>query len=434
MIATTEEVVAHAPGDASMGVWGATALVAGSMIGSGVYLLPATFGLMGSISVLGWIAATLAALAIGGLFARLCVAAPDARGIGGYVKAGLGPFGGVVANFMYMSCSWVGNVALALAVAGYAAYLLPVLAPSGPRLATTLVVIWAAVFLSWLGPRSVARAEAWTLAIGLAPVLLAGTFGWLVFSPKIFLASWNPQHLDPLTAARAAGLIAFWGFLGVEGAAAVAGVVRDPVRNVPRATFGGTLAVGLAYVAVSVAMMGLLPAATLARSTAPFAEAAGVLLGVGAAAAIALCALLRAFGCLSGWTLILVESGRSGADEGAFLRFFRTRPGERASLPNLALSGALTSLVAVLTASGTLGQQFGHLANVAVLLSLYAYILAGLSLVRLEPRPGTIALALAAIAASATLAVSGDKLDLLWSLVPMAAGALLYLPLRRQST
>jgi arginine:agmatine antiporter len=434
MIATTDAAVIEAPGHAPMGVVGATALVAGSMIGSGVYLLPATFGPMGSISILGWIAATLAALAIGGLFARLCVAAPDARGIGGYVKAGLGPFGGVVANFMYMSCSWVGNVAIALAVAGYAAYLVPALAPAGPRLATTLLVIWAAVFISWLGPRSVARAEAWTLAIGLAPVLLAGTLGWFAFDPKIFLASWNPQHLDPLTAARSAGLIAFWGFLGVEGAAAVAGVVREPVRNVPRATYGGTLAVGLAYVAVSVAIMGLLPAATLAHSSAPFAQAAAVLLGVGAAAAIALCALLRAFGCLSGWTLILVESGRSGADEGAFLRFFRTRPGERASLPNLALSGGLMSLVAILTATGTLGQQFGHLANVAVLLSLYAYILAGASLIRLEPRPGTVALALVAMAAAAALAVSGEKADLLWSLAPVAAGALLYLPLRRAPT
>lgn len=429
-----EAAPADAPGHAPMGVFGATALVAGSMIGSGVYLLPATFGPMGSIAILGWIAATVAALAIGGLFARLCIAAPRDRGIAGYVKAGLGPFGGVVANFMYVSCSWVGNVAIALAVAGYAAYLVPALAPPGPRLLTTLAVIWTAVFITWLGPRSVARAEAWTLALGLAPVLLAGTIGWFAFRPETFLASWNPQHLDPFTAARGAGLIAFWGFLGVEGAAAVAGVVRDPVKNVPRATLGGTLAVGVVYVAVSAAMMGLLPAATLARSNAPFAEAAGVVLGMGGAAAIAMCALLRAFGCLTGWTLILVESGRAGADEGAFPAAFRTRPGERASLPNLALSAGLMSAVAILTAHGALAQQFGHLANIAVLLSLYAYILAGASLIRLEPKPASIALALAAMAAAAGLAASSDGLDLACSAVPVALGALLYLPLRRART
>lgn len=434
MVDIAETAPAGAGGHSPMGVFGATALVAGSMIGSGVYLLPATFGPMGSISILGWLAATVAALAIGGLFARLCVAAPKDRGIGGYVKAGLGPFGGVVANFMYMSCSWIGNVAIALAVAGYAAYLVPALAPAGPRLAATLVIIWLAVAITWLGPRSVARAEAWTLALGLAPVILAGTLGWFAFDPQVFLASWNPQHLDPFTAARSAGLIAFWGFLGVEGAAAVAGVVRDPVRNVPRATIGGTLGVGVIYMAVSAAMMGLLPAAALARSTAPFAEAAGVMLGLGAAAAIAFCALLRAFGCLTGWTLILVESGRAGADEGAFPAFFRTRPGERASLPNLALSAGVMSLVAILTAHGALAQQFGHLANIAVLLSLYAYILAGASLIRLEPRPASIALALAAMAASAGLAASSDKLDLAASAAPIALGALLYLPLRARRT
>jgi arginine:agmatine antiporter len=177
--------------------------------------------------------------------------------------------------------------------------------------------------------------------------------------------------------------------------------------------------------------MGMLPAGELARSNAPFADAAQVLLGVGGGALIAFCALARAAGALTAWTLIVSETTRSAADEGVFFRFFRTRPGERASLVNLATSGVLMSGVALATASPTLGDQFGRLTNVAVILSLYAYILAGGSLIRLTRRPGPVALAVAGMAASALLVAAASRAELLWSLVFVAAGALAYLPLRR---
>jgi arginine:agmatine antiporter len=421
-------------GHAPMGVLGATALVAGSMIGSGVYLLPATFGAVGSISILGWVAATAAALAIAGLFAALGAAAPDARGLAGYVQAGLGRFAGVVTTVIYWSLCWFGNVAVALAVAGYAGFLAPALAPAGPRLAVTLAAIWLAVLACWLGPRAVARVEALTLVVGLAPILLAATFGWIAFDPHVFAVSWNPQKLGVVEATRSAALIAFWAFLGVESAAAVAAVVRDPARNVARATFGGVLAAAAIYIAACAALMGLLPAPELAKSTAPFADAARVLLGVGGGAVIALCALARAAGCLTAWTLVVSETTRSAADEGVFFRVFRTRPGERASLVNLATSGVLTSAVALFTAAPSLGEQFGRLTNVAVILSLYAYILAGGSLIRLTRRPAPVALALVGMGASAALVAAASRTELLWSLVFLAAGALAYLPLRRQPT
>jgi arginine:agmatine antiporter len=431
MIAAAKPEHRTEAGHAPMGVLGATALVAGSMIGSGVYLLPATFGAVGSISILGWLAATAAAVAIAGLFAALGAAAPDARGLAGYVQAGLGRFAGVVTTVIYWSLCWFGNVAIALAVAGYAGFLVPALAPAGPRFAVTLAVIWLSVLACWLGPRAVARVEGLTLALGLAPILLAATFGWLVFHPQVFAASWNPQGKGLLDAARGAGLVAFWAFLGVESAAAVAAVVRDPARNIARATFGGVAAAAAVYISASAALMGILPAGQLAKSTAPFADAAQALLGVGGAALIAFCALARAAGCLTAWTLVVSETTRSAADQGAFFRFFRTRPGERASLVNLATSGVLMSGVAIATASPSLGDQFGRLTNVAVILSLYAYILAGGSLIRLTRRPGPALLAVAGMAASAVLVAAASRAELLWSLAFLAAGALAYLPLRR---
>jgi arginine:agmatine antiporter len=422
----------------SVGLFGATALVAGSMIGSGIYLLPASLGAVGSISILGWLAATAAALALAGMFAWLGMAAPDAKGLPGYVEAGLGPFFGVQTAVAYWATNWVGTAAIAVAVAGAAAYLVPALAGSTPRLLVTLAAIWLGVGVSWVGPRAVARVEGLTLAIGLLPVLVAATFGWFAFHPATFAASWNPQGLDLKAAVGSSALTAFWAFLGVECAAAAAGVVRNPTRNVPQATLIGVIATACVYISACTVLMGILPASVLAKSPAPFAEAGRASLGLGLSALIAVCALLRAQGCVTGWTLVTSETTRTAADAGVFPRFFRTRPGERASAVNLITTGVLMSLVAVATASPTLGQQFAVLANVSVLLSLYTYILAGGSLVRVSGVLGqgrrlpAQLTALVAMGCSVALIATGKPIELAVCLVPIAAAGLLYLWLRRR--
>ena len=422
----------------SVGLIGATALVAGSMVGSGIYLLPVSLGAIGSISILGWIPATAAALAVAGVFAWLGGVAPEAKGLPGYVDAGLGPFFGVQAAVTYWMQCVIGTVAVGIAVAGAAGYLVPALAAPAPRLLLTLASIWLGVGAAWIGPRSVARVEGLTLLMGLAPVLIAATLGWLAFHPAIFLASWNPQGLAVPAAVGASALTAFWAFLGVECAAAAAGVVRDPARNVPRASLIGVVVVAALYISACSVLMGILPATALVKSTAPFAEAGHAMLGLGLAGAIAVCALLRAQGCLTGWTLVTSETSRSGADEGVFPRVFRTRPGERVSPINLLTTGGLMSLVALATASPTLGQQFGVLADVSVLLSLYAYALAGGSLIRLSGRLtpgrrlGARLTALAAVGASLALITSGKPIELAFCAGAIAVAGLLYLWLRRR--
>ena len=205
-----------------------------------------------------------------------------------------------------------------------------------------------------------------------------------------------------------------------------------------RATLMGVAAAALLYIASTAVLMGILPATELARSTAPFAAAGQHVLGVGLGAAFAVCALLRAQGCLTGWTLVTAETSRSGADAGAFPPIFRSRPGERVSAINVLTAGGLMSLVAVGTATPTLGEQFGTLANIAVILSLYAYVLAGASLARLSGAltPGRRLagrlVAVAAIGGSLAIMASGKPLELALCLVPVAAAAVLYLWLRRR--
>jgi arginine:agmatine antiporter len=437
-MAAADTIEHPAAGHAPVGLFGATAIVAGGMIGSGIYLLPATLAPTGSISLLGWIAASGAALALAGVFAFLAAAAPAATGLAAYVEEGLGAFPATVAAFIYWTECTVGNVAIALAGAGALGFLVPALAGPAPRLAVTLAMIWLSVAACAVGPRLIGRIEALTLALGLAPVIFAAAFGWFWFHPAVFQASWNPGHLATTQAVWRSALVVFWAFLGVECAAATAGVVKDPARNVPRASLMGVAGAAIVYIAACTVLMGVLPADRLAASTAPFADAGRAALGVAGGAALALCMLLRTTGAFAVWTLTPAETARTAADEGVFPRILRTRPGERASWANLLLVGVVMTASALISFSPQLTRQFTVLSDVTVILAMGAYILSAASLIRLLPRfqaPATRwgagATALVSLACSVLLVAAGDRTELLWALIPIALGAVLYLVQRR---
>lgn len=176
--------------------------------------------------------------------------------------------------------------------------------------------------------------------------------------------------------------------------------------------------------------MGLLPNAALARSTAPFADAVRVLLGPAAAAAVALMACIKAVGSLAGWILLTAETAQAGAGEGLFPRLFAHRR------LNLAIAAVLMSLGVVASVSPTLGQQFGELISVSVILTLLLYIYAACALwhdAGLRPAPARDrAFAATAIAFCAfVIAFSGAQM-LLWSAGVIIAAAPLYLLSRRR--
>ena len=149
----------------------------------------------------------------------------------------------------------------------------PVVAkPPGLTIAT-IAIVWLFVGTNFLGPRFVARIQSWTVFLGLAPVLFVAIGGWFLFHAAVFSASWNVSGQSDLAILPHATVIAFWGFLGLEGAIILAVRVQNPLRDVPVGTLGGLAIATVIYIAASAAIMGMLPAAALAKSSAPFADA-----------------------------------------------------------------------------------------------------------------------------------------------------------------
>jgi arginine:agmatine antiporter len=370
--------------DRKIGPFLATMVVASTMIGSGVYLLPASLAAIGSITILAWLAAAAGAALIGGVFAWLALLNPRTSGLFSYIRDAFGPLAGFVVGALYWASCVVAAVAVALAVTGYLGVLVPFVATPAGMTISTVGVLWLFVGANLLGPRFVARLQSWSMLLGLVPVLLAAIGGWFWFHGSIFAASWNVSGHSAFAVLPRATVMVFWAFLGMETAIILAIRVRNPLRDVPVGTLAGLLVAALLYVAASAAIMGLLPAAILAKSTAPFADAIAPMLGASVAGAIALCAMLKACGTLGSTLLLTVETAESDSVLGVIRPRVAAEVAPRVSLANLVFTGVLTSLVALASASPTLARQFTIVTNVAVVLSLMVYGAAALTLLRLS--------------------------------------------------
>jgi arginine:agmatine antiporter len=396
----------------------ATMFVTGNMVGSGLFLLPATLGALGGISVFTWILATTGALVIAGVFARLGVIAPWAGGPYAYARATLGRYFGFQTNYIYWISCWVGNVGIALAVTGYLTELLPVLKPPLISAAMTSVVIWIMVGANIVGPRIVGTIEAAAMVVGLAPILAIGVFGWFYFDPAVFEASWNVSGQPAYLAVPRSLILVFWAFTGLESAAVAVEVVENPKRNLPIAALAGVALAAVIYVVSCTVLMGIVPAKTLAESSAPFAIVAREIFGPGAATVLIFTTILKASGTHGGWTLVSAATAKAAAEDGAFPGLFAKVDRRGIPVRSLIAHGMLMTIAAFATASPTIGQQFGKLIDMAVVYSLISYLYSAIALIRLRRagEPGALRdWMLAGIAAvfSVWVIVASDRLLLM---------------------
>jgi arginine:agmatine antiporter len=353
----------------------ATVWVAGNMMGSGVYLLPASLATIGSSTTLAWIIALFGALMIAAVLGYLGRLAPSAGGLCGFPTVAFGRLAGFQSNVLYWLCAWIGNIAIAVAAIGYLAKLIPWLNDTAHLAVGVLLLLWLVTLLNIFGPRFACQVQSLML-VGLLPVLIVAIGGWWVFDSDLYLESWNVSGQPLSDVLPHAVLMVFWAFTGLESASAGTNVVENPERNVPLATLGGVAIAGMVYIAASAAIMGMIPADRLAQSTAPFADATELILGKSAAAAVAALAFIKASGTLLGFVLVTAQVGKSAADAKFLPAIFARTDSQGVPVYNFAILALIMSAATLLTLSPTLGEQFNKLIEMSVLACLLAYIYA----------------------------------------------------------
>ncbi len=359
-----------------MGFFMATVLVTVNMIGTGIFLLPVSMASVGSISILGWLVAMVGAGAIGLMFSMLAAVRPEPGGPYAYARLTFGPYLGFQTNYVYWLANLVGNIAVAATVTGYLAEFIPVLKNPIPMLLCNITTIWVATAVNLAGPRFVGAITGWSTVVAMIPLFGIALFGWFWFDPAVFSAGWKPagNNLSSFSAISQSASFALWAFMGVESASVAAGVIKNPKRNVPLATMLGLVIAATLYVLTCSVIMGIIPVEEIKKSGAPFAIAAAKAIGPAGAWIVGLAAIFKAGASLIGWTLTISQSAQAAAADGAFPRIYGVVNKRGTPVWNFIISAILMTLVVIGTASPSLTQQFNHVIEMAVVLTILPYM------------------------------------------------------------
>jgi APA family basic amino acid/polyamine antiporter len=372
----------------------------GNMIGSGVFLLPASLAAYRGLSLAGWALSAAGAVALALVFARLSRQLPAAGGLYAYTRAAFGDTPAFLVSWGYWLSAVSTLAALAVAFVGYLDPFVPTLVRR-PAFAALLAVaaIWVLVGVNVLGVRAAGRVQVVTLALKVLPLLVVGLGGLAYFQPASFAM---PSATEVTAGGQivATMTLTLWAFLGLETATIPADSVRDPERTIPRATVVGTLAAAAIYIVATVGVMSLVPADTLGTSTAPFVDGARVLIGDGLAQVVAIGAAVSCFGALNGWTLVAGQLPRAAAADRLFPTVFARLSSRGTPTASMIVAGAIaTALVAMNYARG-LVDLFTFIILLSTLSTLIPYVFCSLAvwLMPGHPRPEAAAGVVSALA------------------------------------
>jgi APA family basic amino acid/polyamine antiporter len=422
------------PGAQKLGFWMATALVVGNIIGSGVYLLPASLAPYGRNSLVAWIFTATGALLLAAVFAALSRAFPKDGGPYVYTRAAFGELAGFVVAWAYWVSVWVGNAAIATGAVSYTSGLAPWIARvPGASAIVTIAVLWLLTLVNCWGVRAVGWVQAVTTVLKLLPLLAVALVGaFYVRSDVVASFAKVPLSLDGTTAAAT---LTLWAMLGLESATVPAAKVKDPGRTIPRATLVGTVVTALfCSVACSLVLL-VVPAARLAASNAPFADAARIIWGEGAATLVALFAAISAYGALNGWILLQGELPFAMARDGVFPRVFARESARQTPVFALVSTSVLVTLLVLMNFHASMVRVFTFMILLSTSACLVAYLVCSLALLvlmkrgRLAGGPGTPWLAVAgALGAAYSLwAIAGAGRDAtVWGAVLLLAALPVY--------
>ena len=197
------------------------------------------------------------------MFASLSRRMPADGGPYAYARVAFGNLVGFSNAWLYWITTWGGNAAIATGWVLYVETFINKGQATWATIALTLAGIWVATAINLRGVRSMGTIQLWTSILKFVPLLFIATVG-LFFIDTANFAVWNLSGQGVWQAIGGAMALCLFSYIGVESASVAAAKVRDPQRNVPRATILGTLMAAGVYLLSLVAVFGIIPNARAA--------------------------------------------------------------------------------------------------------------------------------------------------------------------------
>lgn len=418
-------MTAAVEGRKPLGFWSCWALVVGTMIGSGVFTMPAVLAPYGLLSFGGWLVSAGGAILLALVFARLAAKVAGSGGPYIYAREAFGPLAGFLIGWSCYVSYLVAIPAIAIAFAGYLPALSPAFAGKAAQAGAALALTWALALVNLRSLKSAGMAQIATAVLKIAPLLAVGALG-VVAGDGRNLPPVNPGGAPVLATIATTALLSLWAFTGFEAGVVGADSVRDAERTAPRALMVGMLTVAAIYLLATLGVMRLVPASALAGSTAPFAEAARGL-GPWGPAVVAIGALVSTAGAANGCYFICGQLPQAAARDGLAPPLFARVNGGGAPSSAILLTAVLATLLLAANYSRTTLGAFTFLVVMSTLSVLVAYFVCALADVKRLRRVSAASMSAAVGAAYALFAIWGAGAEaLLWGGVLLAAGAPLY--------
>jgi len=324
-----------------LGVWSAASIVIGTVIGSGVFLVPSSMiAKVGSVKMLFvvWVVAGILSLFGALTYAELAAAMPEAGGEYVYLNAAYGPFWGYLYGWTQFTVAKSGSIAtLAAGFYTYLTVFLPVLAQPvvvtpfmigpnhtafeihyGQLVAIGVILILAGV--NYVGVRVGGNLQVFVTGVKLLLIFAIIAVG--LFSGKGDYSHFN-EHIPSLGGVAgffAAMVSALWAYDGWNNVSMVSSEIRNPGRNLPRSLILGTLAVIATYLLINVAYFYVLTPTEVAGSQRLASNMMAHLYGNTAAAAVSIAVLISIFAALNGSILTGSRVPYAMARDGLFFK------------------------------------------------------------------------------------------------------------------
>lgn len=339
------------------GLTSATALIVGTIIGVGIFNLPTSLATYGPISLVSMALTTVGALVLALLFAALSRRLPADGGPYAYARVGFGNPLGFTNAWSYWITAWAGNAAIAVGWVLYVEHFVNTGHNAFFSVLLVLVGLWIPAAINLSGVKNMGAVQVVTTVVKFIVLAFMATVG-LFFISAANYSPWNVSGESTWVAIGGGMAIALFSYLGVETAAVAAAKVRDPDRNIPRATILGTLATAVVYMLSLVAVFGILPTAELAEATAPFSDAANTMFGgTWAGNVMAIAVIISGFGALTGWTMICAEMPLAAAKDGLFPARFKRVSKDGVPPYGIVVSTVLASVAVIVNYLGASGAD-----------------------------------------------------------------------------
>jgi APA family basic amino acid/polyamine antiporter len=330
-----------------LGLLATTAIVVGTIIGSGIFRVPATVagavGVPAGVAVV-WIVGGLITLCGALSLAELAAAYPRTGGVFVYLHEAYGPLIAFLFGWTMLFLAPGALAGIALVFAEYLGTLI--------SLSATGIQVTAAITLAACGAMAYRSVSGVGSLISIATFAKVAAIAALVFVAFLMgdsSAGSFGQGAPPATDARWGGVglglvSALWAYNGFQDMVSVAGEVRDPARVLPRALVAGMLIVIAVYLSANAAYLYVLPFDVLRASTLVASDTMVRIVGDAGAAAVAAMVMTSTFGAVVGVTLLYPRIFFAMADAGLLFRpLARVHP--RFRTPHVAVAAQTVATV-----------------------------------------------------------------------------------------